>query len=942
MARNCLPTATNKWRLVLLIYTLLSVASNLGHCFKNRSVPYSRVQYEIDSVIAGNRHLKELTYAEKSASISYRTNSGLNRTEVVKYYEHHKGFEHEHFFSEDNIIMEAFHQTYITRLLQPLMFTYDKHEDKVRASDKNVVSYQDKCKADMAYIMRNFHELQEARLNQTRYHGINPEFLAFLDSFGGQESNMVLGNFNWLGDYRECVTRLVTDYPQSTTEPMISFRGRYCVARIKSNRWDPIIDEYVNELNASNYFKQPDQHYVYRQFFRINLGICLPESCDSLIDEIEPEIVSKTELVTLIKHKLNRPYSSYNITSIYCLPDETSELRQIEWPGVVFLSLIAAWLTLIVLSTVYNHYKKSKHFTSDEVRRQQLTAMEKLTESVSLIECFKSYKRASLAIEGLDADRIVRREPPSLKDLYFLHSFKVLLMLGVLWGHISMMALWFSTSPLEAHPSWILTYHLHISLTFNVDWFFTMSGFTVAYMVFIQGQAAGLMKLGRWLYVIFHRYCRLAPIYLFLFWFARTLTHLTSQGPLWDYKTHNATMRNMCQQEPLIVPFTLSTNLIPMYRECIGTAWYIGNDFQFVWITPPLLYFLAKKPIVSYLISNGLILFSILARIYRILNEPSVKPFNLLRPRADMIMLVNWDLDNIYFYPQYRIAPYLIGIMCGHYVYMVRSGQWKSPFYSAERTPEGAEKAPTSRKNLYRAILGYFGIYISIYSYLSTFISETTRQPESSAEALYNVAIGMGLQHTMAAIGPAAIFTAILFGQWHRTIKWFCNRSFWGYLANINYFVYLAQVEFIVWILASDTRQPETTNQTELRMYSFLWPMLYACSFIMHLLVSLPINRLERAFVGNALKSRSGDSAAHHQELSRVVEERDWKSPSGNRNNNPRKLDEIEPSAKSGLLDGNLPTSDNKADAIVVFACPPADIDRGRSSDGRTPVQADR
>ena len=56
----------------------------------------------------------------------------------------------------------------------------------------------------------------------------------------------------------------------------------------------------------------------------------------------------------------------------------------------------------------------------------------------------------------------------------------------------------------------------------------------------------------------------------------------------------------------------LSLSLLLLLQQCLGHTWYLAVEMQFFWISPLILYPLARKPKIGLVILGALFIFSVI------------------------------------------------------------------------------------------------------------------------------------------------------------------------------------------------------------------------------------------------------------------------------------------------------------------------------------------
>lgn len=162
----------------------------------------------------------------------------------------------------------------------------------------------------------------------------------FLDSFGSPSTQLLEGNSMWLGSLEQCHKSRINVTGTGSDDDETS-GARYCIANFRSPNWvaGSIVDLIADKSGSQS----------------IKLGVCLPESCNTI-----SILRHKTLIDSLVK--INRltqvPYSSYQLTHLFCLPDETSPLRQFSYSAKLFILILSSWLTLVLYISLKYEYSR--------------------------------------------------------------------------------------------------------------------------------------------------------------------------------------------------------------------------------------------------------------------------------------------------------------------------------------------------------------------------------------------------------------------------------------------------------------------------------------------------------------------------------------------------------------------------------------------------------
>lgn len=900
---------TSGWPEVAISLILVTVIPHLklieckGESLKqplvNASDPliYKRIRYEENALQILKRYQKHLAIDEHRMRFAHNEtlladeDHPYNRTKLVEYSYYQNDHIESASITYDDLVFEAIDSSYLTKLVQYFIYNYDNSKDLAKASDKKLVS-NSRCDKEMDYLMEQLAELEHSRLDGSRKAGVrlntalNAEVLALLDSFGSEQPGLLMGNHYWTGNWRQCKKSRVLHPNHRQPDRSVEFSARYCVASLRSKRWDKLIENRLRELDAVKHFENDNQRRDYARYHRIQIGICLPESCDTRLKWRRHDDLHK-----LVVHKLSEPLRSYDLIDLYCLPDETSELRQLEPAGIWFLVFVGFWTCLVIIATVCDlQIRRSRAQRQQPQQVRPILAREKLIDCLSyvrnlerLFESNSCKLKPALAVEqpsgtGKQSTPTARalsttiltlptdHSKMEVNRLQFLNCAKVIATISIVIGHICMLLKHMDryTLDYDCVNEWLL--HFEFSAVFFVDWHFVMSGFLAVYTAFANHRVER-HSAWSWFGTVVHRYLRLAPCYLLLFWFSQSIFMYTSDGPLWDYGSSNQTVRSICRRESFIYPLTLTSNLHPIYEECIMPSWYISCDFQFFLLTPFLMTLLYKSPLLGWLVTLGTIGASVAARFHRYLTDPRANLIGLMRPQYDLYQRNNWDMYPTYIYPQYRVGSYLMGVLAGHYVYMVLSGRWTSPMLALTTLPKvsscatkhdqgnpvttrgrsSAQIKSTSNK-LYRYGIWILSLLMLTYMSIATWFLINLFPRELEVYVDYVGSVVYAISHVTAAGAFSLFLVSMALGDFS-TLKYYMSMPFWSVLSRFNYLIFIGQIEVINWISGSSDSLIELNNIESFKYFMYLTGTLYILSGILTPLFETPFGLIERNFV---------------------------------------------------------------------------------------------
>lgn len=827
-------------------------------------------------------------------------------------------------FDHDELVFETIDKIFRHRLSAFYIHHYDSEKDKRSSFDAKLVS-NEACSRDLMYLVD---KIQTKIIAKQENEHLTPELSAFFDSYARQEAGLLMGNTYWVGAYEQCINRhifelddrapftiqdesLQVDNPESNKfteqrirdsqlpverldQQVVDFKGRYCVSSLKSKQWQKKIDK--RKIEQRNYFRTQKQIEDYSKLFRLQVGICLPSSCDStsLHRHIE-------EIKLLTTAQLESRYRDYELIDLYCLPDETSPLRLWSGSALYFVVFMSVWFSTIFLATLADLFE-----FVDTNKEKPSDKLEKFVTWFSLIANYHKLMKVSINEDGDGGGKEKRkpeqdknktkdkqeaaiangkREEAASKDdgnpkirvnLRFLNAFKVLIMFWIVNGHIMLLMIQTAKNILYSDALLNGLMHFLIGATFGVDLFFTMTGFLTSYLIFNSGHAYK-MKPTSWIYLTFHRYWRLAPMYLLTFWFSKSVMQLLGSGPLWDYGTSGLTFRGLCNQESWWYPLTLTSNLHGLFEECMITSWYISCDMQFWLISPIFIHLLAKSPLQGWLVSLATIFMSSRVRYNAIYldEQHSARYDELVQPRADIFMRVSHDLPELYTHPHYRIAAYIVGLLTGHYVYMIKSGKWTSSLIEGctsehetlvaatevsqqtsitgngkvhERSSEKESGDRQHSGNWRRSVVAYTGLFLFLVMAFVSYLLSHYYPNSYLKHAKLIAALAYSVDHLIMSFGASLIIVAMCFGQWSNFVK-FLSHPNWTRLSKMNYAILLLQCEAIYYQIFRYDQVPLAGTRELFNILFNLLVTLYPLSFLVTLAFEYPLANMEKLLI---------------------------------------------------------------------------------------------
>uniref|UniRef100_A0A914XME0 Nose resistant-to-fluoxetine protein N-terminal domain-containing protein n=1 Tax=Plectus sambesii TaxID=2011161 RepID=A0A914XME0_9BILA len=402
--------------------------------------------------------------------------------------------------------------------------------------------------------------------------------IKLLDSMGKLPAGLTEGNFLWLGDYEQC-TQLTAPI-EMPNERARQFNGQYC----KANLGLPQTKQKAASMSCSSDSSVDTNGCVpAEKTLFIQYGICAPSTC------------SADELTALVRKFVPMCHSF-----VECSHEHESELAV---DTAFYLCLLSIFLAVVGGGTLVDLFvcrPELKAIEKDRIKRKLLAQP---GDSVSDQLYAKSPKNEAEYYTGLDLPmRLLvacslysngkqalstRRRPESIGSLDGLRLFSMAWLIYGSAYHSAICYLRNVTFAGENAAS--LWYQSLNNVTVAIDTFFVISGCIVSFnwLKKVQkGKTFEITGYKSWLGFYLHRYFRFTPMYIIIIAFTVTVFPYLAAGPMWYGQNFDVVKncRTNWWQNLLYV-----NNFFDNKENCMGWTWYLANDMQFFWLTPPLL-----------------------------------------------------------------------------------------------------------------------------------------------------------------------------------------------------------------------------------------------------------------------------------------------------------------------------------------------------------------
>lgn len=637
-------------------------------------------------------------------------------------------------------------------------------------------------------LLKSFHELDPI-LDKNSLNSIK-----LADSFGRPEAGMLSGNQFWLGNYDNCL-----EFQHA------SVKSQYCLAITQFKNWNP------SDSKTS-----------------IKIGLCLPETCTNSMLNEHKQLSKLVDVMLRYQLPSDGPYSKLKLRNVYCLPHETSEVRQYSLSAYCFFAVIGLFAGSCLYATTID-YMNSK-LSADELKAQQVesqTFKVIFIESFSLIRNYQKFMHIrEEAPQAEQEDDNLLCQPKFDKSI-FLNSITGLKCIGLCW---IICAHTFLVAPIPSRNIVIAdkltqTYLADLYLTAHlmVDTFFCLSGVLAAYFIFKENIAN--IKTKHWVIMTVHRYWRLTPIYLLCYWFTKSVGFLVNSGPLWDYMTSESSPRLNCNRESWFEAIFQLSDFKSPKEHCVPFAWFIANGIKFWMLTPIFLILIHKSIKRGYAVAISTLMASTgIVLVLAVKSNVDMKSVIEFKPESANNMLNN--MEEIYTRPYSRIGAYIVGLLAGHMFYMIDSKK-----LTVSISP-----------NMNKLLWTIFSTLVIVMVFILK-IANGVKLDESVIPIIFG--ISSALIRPLWSLCTCWLVFALAHGQAQGLAK-FLSANIWKLLVKLSFCAYLAQGEVIAQLFLSRSSADSLAYSDLITKSIVVIVLTLALSFVMVLMLEYPLIGIEQ------------------------------------------------------------------------------------------------
>jgi len=462
---------------------------------------------------------------------------------------------------------------------------------------------------------------------------------------------------------------------------------------------------------------------------------------------------------------------------------------------------------------------------------------------VGLLLCFSLYTNVPKLFSSRSAEKVGQERD----TLDILNAVRVMSMGWVILGHTYIYRFFIGAvkNPLqiEANLKDSKTAMIYAGL-FSVDSFFWLGGFLMAFLLLQQLNTPKSLSPWGWGYLYAHRFYRILPAYMFVLFLTWAFTKYTGNGPLW----YQGDSVNMQCKDYWWTNLVFLNNFIPDGdgSGCLGQSWYLANDMQFFFISPPIFFLYHKgSRLLGWVCVAALCLLAVLYGSLISRHEDYNAVFIAPNNTAGNYM------GHYYIKPYARVAPYAVGIACGMVLYTYRH---------YKKTGEVYDKiALFFALSMERRLIRYFAYLLGLFLInFFIFIQYNAYKDVDHTWSNWNHAendLFVGFNRFFWAVGISLVLMPMLMG-YNKPATWFLSLDVWAPLARLTFCTYLIHLHliFIIYLSQNEAYWFNDLNITVSLM--FITVVSYAAAVPLTLCVESPFMAFEKLMKSRGSKAK--------------------------------------------------------------------------------------
>lgn len=578
---------------------------------------------------------------------------------------------------------------------------------------------------------------------------LGQELTGLMGSFGRPEPAFhMAAATRWFGSYKYCTMSKLDGG---------RIKSRYCIGYLRYINW-------------------PQDDWIIPKT-RIELGICLPESCDTSSFERHKPMIE-----FLARYELPKSYKdSLVFDSMYCLPDERSPLRQLPTSGRLYIMIVGIWIGLVILNSIlYDNNTNNLQLTFDTKDNKDKQA--EIPLWTKIIRAMSIQKSIGLLVSTNPTTNSNQQPNKNAHlDLRYLNCIKVIMSVLVIYGHSQSVSIDY-TKTLGARNFVSLSYLCRVCLGFNrfIDAYFVLFGIYYS-LKLLHGYAMGFSGISLWLTSNIDILIRTVPIYALTFGFSRSIAVYLGHGPSWDYGT-SLSPRRLCMHEPWLrsIPY-FGSAMSRSSPACNSPGWFAISYCRLALIVPSLLYVIKRLPNkFRFMLVAYLVLISNLNELIRIISQNVLDANGISFYRGFLVLIVDKYEQSGYQDTLSHLGSTSVGclVSCLLYEYKLKLIQkWPNWLTSNKLT----------------IIIGTYLVGVFSLPFIQYNIATTNLTIE-----MYAIWLAL-LKSFWLVIVAILIIRYSTVSNRHNIVIGFMSHPFWKSLDRIKMSIYLVHLEIIIY-----------------------------------------------------------------------------------------------------------------------------------------------
>lgn len=469
-----------------------------------------------------------------------------------------------------------------------------------------------------------------------------------------------------------------------------------------------------------------------------------------------------------------------------------------------------------------------------------------LLDSLSVRTSFKDLKSNTFRVRYNLGERV-------RVDLGCLDFIKVGMALLVILAHSGLYSTNYTrslTNKIEMNTT--AQSRLVVSVVRCVDTYFVFFGLLTTYTLMRKLSDKQLANPFMWIGVNVGIFLRIAPVFMLVYWYSRSVSPFTGAGPWWDYGVDRYTFKGMCRDDSWWKSIPYFANMgFPRVPACNLPGWFIVCYAQLSLILPLITYVVAKLPsfkhkflLIGFMVTLSAGALSLQFYYQKVVQEEALTTYGVF-----LHNIMEKYSTTGYMSTLGKLGAAAIGCLAG---YLLRMYELKQ----IDRWPRWL----VSELTIALVVLGHVIIFLAplfgYYAYLAT-----GRVVSNGEFALGNfvLCVCWPILNVMLIIPATSVYN-------HKALIRFLSHSFWHAFNRLGLCMFLIHWEILLYA---------TTNYEQAATYGFVTDVMKMWSFgiyvsivmaaAVHVLFEAPISRLTMIIGKPFMKQPNFDQTITHK-----------------------------------------------------------------------------